>query len=116
MVKREKENTNFYIIFHLCGESEDVKRFIGELHVLLVVDAVNSEFALGHVPVVLYVVGQKALLLNREHVKNGRVDDIHLEIGDCVRHDVVEGVVAALQGLLVGETRLLEKINHHVSS
>ena len=44
------------------------------------------------------------------------VDDIYLEIRDCVRHHVIKGVVAALQGLLVGETGLLEQIDHHVSS
>ena len=33
-----------------------------------------------------------------------------------VRHDVVEGVVATLQRLLVGETGLLEQVDDHVSS
>ena len=39
-----------------------------------------------------------------------------LQVGDLVRHDVVKGVVAALQGLLVGETRLLEQVDDHVGS
>ena len=39
-----------------------------------------------------------------------------LEIGDMVGHDVVEGVVATLEGLLVGETGLLKQIDHHVGS
>ena len=33
-----------------------------------------------------------------------------------VGHDVVEGVVATLEGLLVGETRLLKQIDDHVGS
>ena len=33
-----------------------------------------------------------------------------------VRHDVVEGVVATLQRLLVGETGLLEQVDDHVGS
>ena len=33
-----------------------------------------------------------------------------------VGHDVVEGVVATLEGLLVGETGLLKQIDHHVGS
>ena len=33
-----------------------------------------------------------------------------------VRHDVVEGVVATLQRLLVGETGLLQQVDDHVGS
>ena len=33
-----------------------------------------------------------------------------------VRHDVVEGVVATLQRLLVGETGLLEQVDDHIGS
>ena len=39
-----------------------------------------------------------------------------LQVGDLVGHEVVEGVVATLKGLLVGETGLLEQVDHHVSS
>ena len=33
-----------------------------------------------------------------------------------VGHEIVEGVIAAFKGLLVGETRFLQEINHHVST
>ena len=33
-----------------------------------------------------------------------------------VGHEVVEGVVATFKRLLVGESRFLQKINHHVGS
>ena len=33
-----------------------------------------------------------------------------------VRHDVVEGMVATLQRLLVGETGLLEQVDDHIGS
>ena len=86
---------------HLCGEAENVEGLISKLHVFLVVDGGHGEFALGHEPVVLDVVAQQALLL---------------QVGDSVRHDVVEGVVATLQRLLVGETGLLEQVDNHVGS
>merc|ERR1719500_1334078 len=90
-----------HIVLHLLGEAKNVKGLISELHVLLVVDGGHGELSLGHVPVVLDVVGQEALLL---------------EVGDLVGHEVVESVVATLERLLVGETRLLEQVNHHVGS
>ena len=49
-----------HIVLHLGGEAKDVEGFVGELHVLLVVDGGDGELALGHVPVVLDVVGQEA--------------------------------------------------------
>ena len=41
-----------------------------------------------------------------------------LEVGNLVGHEVVESVVASLQRLLVGQTRLLKQVNHleHVQS
>merc|ERR1712045_638830 len=39
-----------------------------------------------------------------------------LEVGNLIRHQVVEGVVATLQRLLVSQTRLLEQVDNHVSS
>ena len=39
-----------------------------------------------------------------------------LEVGNLVGHEVVESVVAALKGLLVGQTGLLQQVHHHVSS
>ena len=51
------------MLLHLVGEAQDVKGLISELHVLLVVNGGNSQLPLGHVPVVLDVVGQQALLL-----------------------------------------------------
>ena len=39
-----------------------------------------------------------------------------LQVGDLVRHEVVEGVVATLKRLLVGETGLLEQVDDHVGS
>merc|ERR1711934_647189 len=79
-----------HFVLHLVGEAKNVKGLISKLHVLLVVDGGHSEFTLGHKPVVLDVIGQQALLL---------------QVGNLVRHEVVEGVVATLQRLLVGETR-----------
>ena len=49
-----------HIVLHLGGEAKDVEGFVGELHVLLVVDGGHGELALGHVPVVLDVVGEEA--------------------------------------------------------
>ena len=34
----------------------------------------------------------------------------------AIRHDVVEGVVATLKGLLVGQPGLLQQADHHVST
>ena len=39
-----------------------------------------------------------------------------LQVGDLVRHEVVEGMVATLQRLLVSQTRLLEQVDNHVGS
>ena len=39
-----------------------------------------------------------------------------LQVGNLVGHEVVEGVVATLKGLLVGQTGLLQQVHHHVSS
>ena len=35
--------------------------------------------------------------------------------GNLVRHEVVESVIAAFKRLLVGESRLLKEVHHHVS-
>ena len=51
-----------HIVLHLGGEAKDVEGFVGELHVLLVVDGGHGELALGHVPVVLDVVGEEACI------------------------------------------------------
>ena len=42
--------------------------------------------------------------------------DLGLKVRDLVGHHVVEGVVAPLQRLLVSETGLLKKVDHHVRS
>ena len=39
-----------------------------------------------------------------------------LEVGDRVRHEVVEGVVAPLQRLLVGQPGLFQQVDHHVGT
>ena len=39
-----------------------------------------------------------------------------LQVRNLVGHEVVEGVVTTLKGLLVGETGLLEQVDHHVGS
>ena len=49
-----------HVVFHLLAEAKDVKGLVSELHVLLVVDGGHGELTLGHVPVVLDVVGQQA--------------------------------------------------------
>ena len=90
-----------HIILHLRGEAKNVKGLVSKLHVLLVVNGGHGQLALGHEPVVLDVVGQQALLL---------------QVRNSVGHEVVEGVVATLQRLLVGETGLLEQIDDHVGS
>merc|ERR1711884_355005 len=90
-----------HIVLLLGGEAESHESLVSELHVLLVINGGDSQFALGHVPIVQDVVGQKSLLL---------------EVGDSIRHDVVEGVVATLQRLLISQTRLLKQIDNHVSS
>ena len=48
-----------------------------------------------------HTVGEEALLL---------------EVGHLVGHEVVEGVVATLERLLVGQPRLLKQVDHHVGS
>merc|ERR1719412_306673 len=90
-----------HIVLLILGEAERHEGLVSELHVLLVVNGGDSQLALGHVPVVQDLVGQKTLLL---------------EVGDSIRHDVVESVVATLQRLLVSQTRLLKQIDNHVSS
>ena len=52
-------------LLHLVGKAEDIKCFVSILHVLLVVDPVNGELALGHVPIVRDRVCQKTFLLSR---------------------------------------------------
>ena len=66
-----------HVILHLGIEAQNVKGFVGEHHVLLVVNGGHRELALGHVPVVKDVVGQQAL---------------RLQVGNLVRHQVLEGV------------------------
>merc|ERR1711971_1476366 len=74
-----------HIVFHVLAEAQDVKGLIGKLHVLPVVDGGHSQLALGHIPVVLDVVGQEAFLL---------------QILNLIRHQVVESMVATLERLL----------------
>ena len=66
-----------HVILHLGAEAQNVKGFVSEHHVLLVVNGGHCELALGHVPVVKDVVGQQAL---------------RLQVGNLVRHQVLEGV------------------------
>merc|ERR1719323_2947555 len=70
-------------------------------HVFLVVNGGDSQFTLGHIPIVKDVVGQETLAL---------------DVRNLVGHDVVEGVVASLKWLLVSQTRLLKQVDNHVSS
>merc|ERR1719412_759281 len=90
-----------HIVLLILGEAERHEGLVSELHVLLVVNGGDSQLALGNVPVVQDLVGQKTLLL---------------EVRNSIRHDVVESVVATLQRLLVSQTRLLKQIDNHVSS
>merc|ERR550539_1077955 len=90
-----------HVVLLFLAEAESHEGLVSELHVLLVVNGGDGKLALGDVPVVQDVVGQQALLL---------------QVGDSVGHDVVEGVVATLQGLLVSQTRLLQEVDDHVSS
>merc|ERR1719330_1761148 len=90
-----------HVVLLILSEAKSLEGLVSELHVLLVVDGRDSELSLGDVPVVQDFIGQEALLL---------------EVGDLVRHDVVEGMVASLKRLLVSQTRLLKQIDNHVSS
>ena len=63
-----------HVILHLGIEAQNVKGFVGEHHVLLVVNGGHRELALGHVPVVKDVVGQQAL---------------RLQVGNLVRQQVL---------------------------
>merc|ERR1719210_2405328 len=90
-----------HVVLLLLGEAESVESLVGIHHVLLVVNGGDSQLALGHVPVVQDVVGQETL---------------GLEVGNLIGHQVVEGMVATLQRLLVSQTRLLEQVDNHVSS
>merc|ERR1719431_877492 len=90
-----------HVVLLILGEAKSLEGLVSELHVLLVVDRGDSELSLGDVPVVQDFIGQEALLL---------------KVGDLVRHDVVEGMVASLKRLLVSQTRLLKQIDNHVSS
>ena len=51
----EMRKENCWPVYWLTKLTKDVKSLISELHVLPVVDGGHSEFALGHVPVVLDV-------------------------------------------------------------
>merc|ERR1712045_343494 len=90
-----------HVVLLLLGEAKGIESLIGVHHVLLVVNGGDSQLALGHVPVVQDVVGQETL---------------GLEVGNLIGHQVVEGVVATLQRLLVSQTRLLEQVDNHVGS
>merc|ERR1719410_1762185 len=90
-----------HIILLLLGEAKRHEGLMSELHVLLVVNGGDSELALGDIPVVKDLIAEEALLL---------------EVGNFIGHDVVEGVVASLKGLLVSQTRLLKQVDNHVSS
>merc|ERR1719193_454673 len=90
-----------HVILHGLVEAQNVKGFVSEHHVFLVVNGGHGQLALRHVPVVLDVVAQQALLL---------------QVGNKVGHEVVESMVATLQRLLVGETGLLEQVDDHVGS
>merc|ERR1719330_1553354 len=85
----------------LLSEAERDESLVSILHVLPVINGGDSELTLGDKPIVQDVIGQEAL---------------GLEFRDLIRHDVVEGVVASLKRLLVSQTRLLKKIDDHVSS
>ena len=63
------------------GKTKNIKGFIGKLHVLLVVDGGDGELALGDIPVVQDVIREETLLL---------------EVGNLIRHEVVESMVASL--------------------
>merc|ERR1719385_253679 len=90
-----------HIILLSLSETKDIKGFIGKVHVFLVINGGDSELALGDIPVVQDVIGKQTLLL---------------KVRNRVRHQVIEGVVASLKGLLVGQTGLLKEVDNHVSS
>merc|ERR1712045_101597 len=93
--------TLVHIELLLLSEAERNEGLVGVLHVLPVIDRGDSELALRDKPIIQDFNGQETL---------------GLELGDLIRHDVVEGVVASFKRLLVSQTRLLKKVDNHVSS
>merc|ERR1712012_696277 len=90
-----------HVVLLFLSEAKSIESLVSVHHALLVVNTRDGELTLGDIPVVLDVISQETL---------------GLEVRNLVRHQVVEGVVASLQRLLVSETRLLKKIDNHVSS
>ena len=115
------------IVLHLLAEAKDIEGLVSEHHVLLVVDGGHGQLALGDVPVVEDVVGQQTLWREIFFYHNSKKflqrfpylvssSYLGLEVRNLVGHHVVEGVVAPLKRLLVGETGLLKEVYHHVRS
>ena len=104
------------------GESKDIEGLVSKLHVLLVIDGGHRQLALRDKPVVFDVIAQETLRLQvRYLVKQTSDKSEHWYLSALLRmylvgHEVIEGVIAAFKGLLVGEPRFLEEIHHHVSS
>ena len=98
------------------SEAKNVKGFVGKLHVLAVVDGGHGDLALGHVPVVHDVVGEQAWDKLRYICQADSILTFLLQVLDLIGHEVVERMVAALEGLLVREAGLLEQVHHHVCS
>merc|ERR1712073_271055 len=89
----------------LLGESKHIEGVLGVLQLLVVINGVNLDLALGHVDVVVDVIRQVALLL---HALSNSVT-ILLE-------ELVEDVVGSLDLLLLSDTRLLQQIGHNVAT
>ena len=74
---------------------------MSELQILVVINGLDLGLALGHVVVVVDVIGQQTLLLEFSH-------------GGL--HHLVEDVVGSLNLLLEGDSRLLQEISLNVAS
>ena len=110
------------------GEAKDVESFVHKSHVLFVVDGVHGDLPLNEDSeeddtledgdnladevVVPHVVTEAAVLLDGTDLIGPGQDD-HTDVDNPDSHDVVEDVVAALYGLLVGDPGLFEEVNLH---
>ena len=104
------------------GEAKDVESFVHKSHVLFVVDGVHGDLPLNEDSeeddtledgdnladevVVPHVVTEAAVFLDGADLI-GPDQDNHADVDNLDSHDVVEDVVAALYGLLVGDPGLL---------
>merc|ERR1719150_209835 len=89
----------------LFAESKHIEGVLSVLQLFVVVNGVDLGLALGHVDVVVDVIGQAALLL--QTLSNSIA---------VLLDELVEDMVGSLDLLLLSDTRLLQKIGHDVAT